>query len=165
MAQPMIFLKLDGIPGDSDDAKHKGEIELHSYSIHASNVNGQPHVDALHCATYESIAAPKLLKALMERTKIKQAVLSVRANGAAELEYSTRTFTDCRVTSYAVSATEKSKSNGLGAGTTGAIEPSGMMQFSLGFGKLEEQIKEIKADGTLGSPVKYGFDLNAGQPV
>ena len=37
MAQVDYFLKIDGVDGESTDDKHKGEIELESFSFGASN--------------------------------------------------------------------------------------------------------------------------------
>jgi type VI secretion system secreted protein Hcp len=38
-----MFLKLDGIPGESRDSKHKGEIEIESFSWGASNSGSAAH--------------------------------------------------------------------------------------------------------------------------
>ena len=37
MAKTDFFLKLDGIKGESTDAKHKGEIEIESFSLGLTN--------------------------------------------------------------------------------------------------------------------------------
>ena len=37
MATTDFFLKLEGIKGESTDKKHKGEIEIESYSLGLSN--------------------------------------------------------------------------------------------------------------------------------
>ncbi|MDP1804754.1 MAG: type VI secretion system tube protein Hcp, partial [Acidimicrobiales bacterium] len=38
-----MFLKLDGINGESRDSKHKGEIEIESFSWGASNSGSAAH--------------------------------------------------------------------------------------------------------------------------
>jgi type VI secretion system secreted protein Hcp len=37
------FLKIDGIPGDSQDSKHKGEIDVESWSWGETNVGDAAH--------------------------------------------------------------------------------------------------------------------------
>ena len=38
MAQVDYFLKIDGIDGESTDAKHKGEIDLQSWGVRCISV-------------------------------------------------------------------------------------------------------------------------------
>ena len=100
MSKGSLFLKIDGIPGPSEDAKHKGAIELAGFSLGANAFNGHATMEQFQCVAVASIAAPKLWKALMEKVPIKQAILTCRAGGLEKLEYCTLTFSDCRVISY-----------------------------------------------------------------
>ncbi len=66
MAAVAYFLKLDGVPGESKDAKHPGEIELESFSWGESNTGaaaggggggaGKVQVEDLHVVMKESKA-------------------------------------------------------------------------------------------------------------
>ena len=49
-----LFLKIDGIPGDSADAKHKGALELAAFAIGASAFNGQASMEQLQCSATHS---------------------------------------------------------------------------------------------------------------
>ena len=162
MAHASIFLKLDGIPGPSIEADHKGELELTDANLGAASVND---MELLHCTAPDSIASPKLWKAFLEKAAIKQAILTCRVSGSDKLEYSTMTFSDCRVAAYGINIAERGNKTGSTNGTSGGRAPIGVIHFSLAFAKFEAQIKEIKTDGTLGSPVKYGFDFNTGRSV
>lgn len=152
--QPLVFLKLDGIPGPSLDAKHKGAIELITFAVGANSYNGAPRVDHANCMTRASTAVPKLYKAFFERTDIKQAIVILRASGSEALEYASFTLSNCKVT--AVTTTAPTPENQVAHQNAQA---SDMCNFALAFSKIEVQVHEIKADGTLGPPVKYGRDL------
>ena len=45
-----MFLKLDGIAGESKDAKHKGEIDLVSFSWGETNTGGAARAGAARAA-------------------------------------------------------------------------------------------------------------------
>jgi len=55
MALVDYFLKITGIPGESNDSKHKGEIEIESFTwgehqtataSHGGGLGGRPRADA-----------------------------------------------------------------------------------------------------------------------
>jgi len=79
------FLKLDGITGESTDAKHKGEIQLLSWSFGASNTtsfgggghgNGRVSFHDLSFTSKGDLHTPQLLNALLQSTVIPNGVLS-----------------------------------------------------------------------------------------
>ena len=78
-----MFLKVDGVPGESADAQHKDQIDVQSWSFGAENSRGGK-------ATFQEFtitkkidqASPKFLQALAKGTHIKDVELSVRKAGA-----------------------------------------------------------------------------------
>ena len=111
MAVVNYFLKLDGIQGESRDAKHKGEIELESFSWgETSSVGrtgtgggaGKTDFGDLHVAMKVSKASPLLLLSGASGQHLKQAVLTARKAGKAQLEFLVIKLTDVIVSSYSV---------------------------------------------------------------
>jgi type VI secretion system secreted protein Hcp len=154
MAAVDYFLKIDGIPGESQDAKHKNEIQVESWSLGGRQQGSMGHgggggagkvqmLDAQFTSKL-SKASPKLFLALATGEHIKKAVLTVRKAGKTQQDYFTITFTDSIVSSYQ---------------TIGTHGPDPTEQFSLNFAKFEIQYKEQQANGTLGAAVQVGYDL------
>jgi type VI secretion system secreted protein Hcp len=157
MAAVDFFLKLEGIEGESQDDKHKGEIDLHSWSWGASQMGtqslgggggaGKVSVQDFNFIQIVNKATPKLFLACCQGEHIKKAVLTCRKAGKDQQEYLKITFTDVLVSNYQTSASE------------GAVIPT--EHISLNFGKVEFEYKEQKADGTLGGVTKAHWDVKA----
>src|SRR5215467_1051814 len=92
MAAVDYFLKIDGIPGESTDIKHKGEIQLDSWSFGLSNSEtigsatggaggGKVSFQDFHFTSKISIASPKLMAASATGRHIQNAILSGRKRG------------------------------------------------------------------------------------
>jgi type VI secretion system secreted protein Hcp len=156
MAQVDYFLKIDGIEGESSDAKHKGEIDLQSWGFGASQSGtmhsgggggaGKVSVQDLHFVTHVSKASPKLFLSCANGEHIKKAVLVARKAGKEQQEYLKITMSDLLVSNY----------------QTGGSSHDGIVpvdQVSLNFSKIEIEYKEQKPDGRLGGIVKTGYDL------
>src|SRR5262245_21908485 len=158
MAQVDYFLKLDGIEGESQDAKHKGEIDVESWSwgetqTGTSSAGGGGGAGKVQMADFHFVmkvnkASPKLLLACATGEHIKKAVLTCRKAGKEQQEFVKFTFTDLLVSSYQTGGT-----------SSGSVVPND--QISLNYAKIEYEYKEQKADGSLGGPVKVGYDLKA----
>jgi len=157
------FLKIDGIDGESKDAKHKNEIDIESFSwgetqlgtSHAGGGSGGGKVsmqDVHFVSKYLSKATPKLFLACATGEHIKKAVLVCRRAGKDQQEYLKWTFSDLLVSSY--------QTSGHGGGDGLPNE-----QFSLNFTKIEVEYKEQKPDGTLGGATPAGYDVGASQKV
>lgn len=156
MAVADYFLKLDGIQGESQDDKHKNEIDLISWSQSATNRgsaasgggmgSGKVSVDDIVFTKHVDKAGPKLFQHCCSGEPIKTAVLVARKAGKDQQEYLKITLHDSIVSSYSLS------------GASGAdVHPT--EQFSLNFSKIEFEYKEQKADGTLGGSMKFHHDL------
>lgn len=157
MAAADYFLKIDSIDGESQDSKHKGEIEISSFSWsgHQSS-SGAASSGAGHgmgkviagTLDFQAILAkdtPKLFAALCGGTHLKSAVLTARKSGDGQGDYATWTMTEVTVSNL-----------NLGGGT-GSV-PS--VSFALSFSKLEWSYKAQDAKGNLSVASTAGYDFS-----
>lgn len=162
-AQVDYFLKIDGIEGESTDNRHKGEIEILSWSWGESNTGVMSHaatgggagkvsMQDFHFTAVMSKASPSLFLKCATGEHIKQAVLTARKAGGDQQDYLKITLTDVLISSYQIGG-----SNG-----DGGIP---IDQFSLNFAKIEFEYRPQKADGGLDAPIKAGYDLKANKKV
>src|SRR5258708_6196229 len=110
MAAVDYFLKLEGVQGESADHKHKGEIDLLSWSFGASNAStfhfgggggaGKVQMQDMHFQMNVNKASPKLFLACATGEHIKKATLVCRKAGKDQQEYLTVNFTDVMVSSF-----------------------------------------------------------------
>jgi len=162
MAAVDYFLKIDTIDGESTDSKHKGEIDLESWSFGASQTGshsagggggaGKVSVQDLHFVMRMNKASPKLFLACCNGQHIPKAILTMRKAGKEQQEYCKITMSDLMVSSY--------QTGGSGKGDIIPLE-----QISLNCAKIEVEYKEQKADGTLGGAVKAGWDIKQNKAV
>jgi type VI secretion system secreted protein Hcp len=156
MALQDYFLKIDGIDGESADAKFKANIEVESWSWDEHQTGTSSHGGGLGAGKVQMSgiqfvmrtckASPKLLLACADGEHIKKATLVCRKAGKDQQVYLTLNFTDITISSYQ---------------THGAIK-GGTLPFDsvkLNFAKIEFEYKEQKQDGTLGGATKSGWDL------
>ena len=158
MAQADYFLKIEGVDGESNDDKHKKEIELESFSWGETNSGTAGHGGGagagkvapqdFHIVKRVDKASPKLFVACATGEHFKKAVLIVRKAGKEQQEYLKLTFEDLIVSSYQ-----------LGGAASSDVVP--MDQVSLNFAKLEVSYKAQKPDGTLDAEVKQKYDFGA----
>jgi type VI secretion system secreted protein Hcp len=156
MAAVDYFLKIDGIEGESQDSKHKGEIELESWSFgevqtgtasHGSGMGaGKIQMQDFNFVMKINKASPKLFLACARGDHIKNAVLTCRKAGKDQQEYLKVTFSDILVSSFQTSG-------------SGGSDMLPMDQISLNFSKIEFEYREQKPDGTLGGAIKAHYDL------
>ncbi|MBP1624761.1 MAG: hypothetical protein H6Q07_2781 [Acidobacteria bacterium] len=156
MALVDYFLKIDGIPGEAPDAKHKGEIEVESFSWGANQMGtaltggglgaGKAQMQDFSFVMRINKASPKLLLACTSGEHIKSAILVCRKAGKEQQEYLKITFSDLIVTSYSTTG-------------TGGGEVIPMDQVSLNYTKIEMEYREQKPDGSLAGPIKAWYDL------
>jgi type VI secretion system secreted protein Hcp len=160
MAAFDYFLRVDGIQGESADAKHKGEIEVLSWSWGETQPTppgpggggaGKVEMSDLTVVTRVSKASPHLLLACASGKHIKSAVLTGRKAGKGQQEFLTFSLSDILVSSYQT-------------GGSGSVEPP-MDSVSLNFAKIQVEYKEQKADGSLGETVKVGWDRKANKKL
>jgi type VI secretion system secreted protein Hcp len=109
--------KIDGIEGESQDEKHKNEIQIMSYSIGASQVTsvagtggsgaGRVDLSDLNIMTYFDKATPKFWKSICAGTHIKTGTLTGTKSGADGKPYLKIDFKELFVTSLQVSASSE----------------------------------------------------------
>jgi len=92
-----MFLKLDGIKGDSADHKHKEEIDVLSWSwgmsqsgsthMGAGGGSGKVNVQDLSFTKHVDNSSPNLIKLCCNGKHFKDALLTVRKAGGQPVEY------------------------------------------------------------------------------
>src|SRR5438094_711398 len=109
MALVDYFLKIDGISGESTDDKHKGEIEVASFSWGVRQTTARATGGAgAGKATFQDFqftkvsdkASPALFQKCATGEHIKQAVLTARKAGETQQEFLKVTLSDLLVSSY-----------------------------------------------------------------
>jgi type VI secretion system secreted protein Hcp len=162
MAQIDYFLKIASIDGESADAKHKGEIEVESFSWgetasaagagHGSGgAAGKVQPQDFHFVKKLDKSSPVLMVGCATGQHFKTAILSGRKAGKSQQDYLKITMDDVLISSYQVS------------GSAGDVVPTDQVSFN--FAKLELSIKEQKADGSVGAEVKQKYDFAANKKV
>ena len=99
-----IFMKIDGIPGDSKDAAHLGEIEVLSWTWRIAKYrpndsgqlygNGKKGVGGLEFVHRIDQATPKLTHFCLTGNRIVKATLSLRENNAGPFDFFTLTMSN-----------------------------------------------------------------------
>ncbi len=161
MAAVEYFLKLDGIKGGSNDAKHKDELDVDSFSWGVSSTGGlvgtgagggagKAEVHDFSITARTSVASPLLFQACASGQHIKDAVFTARSAGGGGSEFLRVALTDVVVSSFVTGGGE-------------ADSPGDSVSF--GFAKVEFEYRPTLATGAAGPPVKAGWDLKANKKV
>ena len=82
-----MFLKIDGVEGESQDAQHRGEIDVLAWSWGASSDSRKVCVQDLSLTKYIDSASPQLLMNQVTHIKYPKATLVVRKAGREQSEY------------------------------------------------------------------------------
>lgn len=157
-----FFLKIDGIKGESADAKHKDEIQIQTWgfgesqtgtSAHGTGMGaGKVHMQDFHFTMPTNSASPKLFLACATGEHIKSALLTCRKAGGEQQEYLKWSFTELLISSYQT-----------GGHTAGTELPSDQISFN--FTKVEVEYHAQDAKGGLGGAIKAGYDVKANKKV
>ena len=155
------FLKIDGVDGESKDDKHKGEIDIMSWSFGASQSGsmaggggGGAGKVVMNDFTFEKSidkSTPKLFEALATGKHMKEVKLTMRKAGGDQQEYLTITFTDVLISSYST------------GGSSSADRPT--ESISLNFAQIKMSYVEFDASGRAGAAVEFGWDLKQNKKV
>lgn len=152
-----IYLKIDGIKGESKDSKHKDDIEVLAWSW-AQTQSGSAHrgggmgsgkveMQDIHFTKYLDKATPKLILACAKGEHIPKAELVMRKAGGEQKEYLKISLEDIMVSGYS--------SSGSGGGDTPTEN------LSLNFGKITLEYFEQDNKGTMTSAGKAIYDVKA----
>lgn len=155
MSSADMFLKIDGIPGESADSKHKNEIDVLSWSWGESNSGtmafgggggtGKVLMQDFTFSMYMNKASPHLFLACATGQHIKKATLTCRKAGGEQQEYLTVTFEDLLISSY--------QTGGAGGGEL-PVE-----SCSFNFSKITLDYIPQKADGSKEGKVSKAYNL------
>jgi type VI secretion system secreted protein Hcp len=156
-----MFMKIDDIKGESADSKHKGEIDVYSWSWGATQTGssqstggsgtGKANVSDLSFTTrLESSHAP-LLGLLCKGKPFKQALLTLRKAGDKPLEYLKITMSNGIISSIQ-----------LGGGSGDEIQTA---TVTLNFGQVKFDYTPQAADGSGGATISYGHDIAGNVPM
>ena len=153
-----LFLKIDGIPGESLDSKHKDEIELVSFGWGVTQAvaetpgagagggaAGRAHFQDFHFTMRVNKASPQLFLACASGKHIKEANLSVRRTQKEQVEYLKIKFTDLLVTSFQ-------------EGDTDGEVPQESIAFA--FSRVQLEYRPQSARGAAGAALTAGWDLS-----
>ncbi len=150
-----MFLKIDGVEGESLDDAHKKEIELLSFSFGATQPGSAGHgggsgvgkvqVHDFQFSKYFDKASPKLFEACAVGKHTPKVTLVCRKAGGKQEEYLKVTLSE-----VIVSSIQNSGSGGDSLPTE---------SVSLNFSKIEIEYKPQDEKGGLGGVVKAGWDL------
>lgn len=157
-----IFLKIDGIEGESTDDKHSGEIQLETVSWGASNAasfnygggggTGKVTMQDIHFTKVIDKASTKLFLACCKGDHIASATLTFRKAGGDQQEYFTVKLKDLMISNI-------TWSDHAGGGSLA------QEQSSLAFTEIKFEYKEQGKDGKLKGPVLAGWDVKKNAPV
>jgi type VI secretion system secreted protein Hcp len=152
-----IFAKLGDIKGESLDNKHKGEIEVLSYSwgvtnpgsLHSGGGGGAGKATFQDLSIVHKIdkASPVLLKACATGEHLKDATITFRKAGKGQQEFLIIKMNDVIVTGVIQGAADG--------------DTAGSESVNLEFAKVDLEYKPIKADGSLDAGIHFKYDLKA----
>ena len=158
-----MFLEVEGVPGESIDAVHKGHISLLAWSWGASQSgsthlgpgggSGKVAVQDLSFTKYVDSASPKLIGFCCSGAHLATAILTIsKAAGTEAMVYQKITLTDVIVSSVST--------GGSGGGEDRLTE-----NVTLNFGKFEYEYTPQKADQTAGTPIPTGWMIPENKKV
>ena len=158
-----MFLKIDGVDGESIDDKHRNEIALLSFSWGEAQLTpaggagggggvGKLTMQDFHFTALVNKSSPRLFLACAKGEHFKTAVLTVRRTGATPTDFFVWRLGEIVVSSYQSSAE-----------LAGGALP--VDHVSMSFSKIELEYRPMNPDGTPGAAVKAGWDLKTGRPI
>ena len=137
-----MFLKLDGIKGESTSSKHKDEIEVLSFSWGVSQAQatggggaGKLNIQDLSFVKRLDTASPQLLEASCRGEHIGFGLLTLAKAGEQQQDYLKIKFSEVLISSYQ---------------TGGSQGGDPAEQISLSFQNVEVSAAEVNPDGSIG---------------
>jgi type VI secretion system secreted protein Hcp len=151
-----MFLKIDGVDGESKDKTHLKQIDVLAWSWGLSNSgsahvgggagSGKVNVQDVSITKWVDSASPKLVVACCEGSHYSQVLLTVRkAAGKAPLEYVKITLNEVLVA-------------GISTGGSGGEERL-TENVTLNFGKFSMDYTPQQDDGSAGTAINAAWDV------
>lgn len=151
------YIKFDGVEGESQKDKHRGETDLISWDLHVrhvargveacASVRGCTLFDDIHIVNSLETSTPTLFGKLVSGDLIPTALISVTRNGESPAVFFTMLFTDVQLTDMDINS----------GGTLGLVSTA----FS--FSTITMTYREQKADGSFKTPITAFYDLINGE--
>ena len=154
------FLRVDGVPGDSADARHRGEIELLSWTLGMTSpvaatptgtaaAVGRADFQPLRVTQRIDRAVPALVQAGASGRHVPTAVLTCRRPGREAADYLKITLQDALVSAVRLGDS--------------ADAPPGA-EITLAYGRISIEYRPQMPDGSLGPAAVGGWDVRANKP-
>jgi type VI secretion system secreted protein Hcp len=150
----VVFAKIDGIPGESADPRHPGEIDVTSFDLAVKNSAssgsgggggaGKADFGPVRFGKVVDAASPLLLKAVATGQHLKSATFTFARPGNKGATFETYKLEDVTVSGY---------EQGPAQPTAETVE--------LDYAKIT--VTETPATG--GAPITFGWDTQANAPV
>lgn len=156
LAADALFLKLDGIEGDSTDLVHLREIVLLSYSQSFTRPPGGPvqaNCGAVTVTKLVDRSSPALIGAVLSGNLIRTGVITFLRDGGSPIGYYKVTLTDVLI--QAITQTDASPTD-----PTTILE-----QLSMSAVRFNFEYTPQRPDGSPGSVVTFGWDCVANRPA
>ncbi len=145
-----MFLKIDGVDGESSDDRHRNEIALLSFSWGEARLTpdggagtggsvGKVTMQDFHFTTLVNKSSPRLFLACAKGEHFKTAVLTVRRTGAQPTDFFIWRLSNIVVSGYQSSAE-----------LAGGVLPTD--HVTMGFSKIELEYRPMNPDGTEVAP-------------
>lgn len=154
-----MFLRIDGISGESTDAKHPQWIEVLNFNqgltlpgIGGAAGVGQADFDDFLIVKWVDKSSPKLCVACADGTHIPEVTLELCHAGGNKYKFMEIQLSDCIVTAYRI----------VGSVQGGETRPLEEVAFC--YDKIQWTYTVINPDGSSGGNVAAGWDLSANRP-
>ncbi len=155
-AAPECFLKVDGVAGESADARHRSESELTGWTLGVASTGsmatgaggsaGRAEFHPLKVSQRIDRAIPPLVGLAASGQPVPSVTLACRRPGRDAADYLKIALTDVLVT-------------GVRLTETADAPPSA--EVSLSYGKIVIEYRPQMPDGSVGPPVVTGWDIRA----
>jgi len=156
-----MFIKLDGITGESKDGEHEGEIDVLAWSWGMSQSgtahmgggggSGKVSVQDLSFTKYVDKSSTDLLLFCANGKHLTEGTLTLRKAGETPLTYLKIKLTDVLISSFATG----------GAGSQDRLTEN----VGLNFAKVEVEYTPQKEDGSGDAPTNMGWDISKNQKI
>ena len=161
-----MFLKLDGIPGESRDAVHKGSIDITSFSWGESNTGsvgaatgggahtGKVSFQDFHFTAKVSVASPKLMLNCASGAHIPTGTFTVR-RAFVEGKENSFDFLVYKFQGVLITSVQEG----------GDISDIPLDSVSFAFQKIDVMYKPQLPTGGAGVPTEFAWDLTANKKI
>ena len=156
-----MFIKIDGVTGESKDSAHSGEIDVIAWTwglqqsgsrhMGGGGGSGKVNVQDLSFTKYVDKSSTDLMLFCCNGKHVKEATLTVRKAGESPLEYIKLKMSDCLV-------------SGVTTGGSGG-EDRLTENVTLNFAKVEVEYTPQKEDGSGDAPATMGWDVSKNEKV